>query len=584
MECNLFCFSRSSVQRTQCLKSDGVIDEVDFFTIIIESDYDLVNHCLLITDIPIKLKCISKTKDKSLYSLEEDSVREYFYSQDFVKSFDIYKKEFKIPKFDTAVFFYKLFVNYPIGLCEIVLLNEKGSEAIDPFMLNVTSSKIESEEFKSLVSYVENKGNSVWAKYSLIKQQADSFSEADRIDWLLVFCRSFIKELEDKYLTYFSLDKITVLKSYSEVESFNNETTIAEDSIAWLLGNLNVLTPTSSYDLNKVLVKNRPFLPTDILASKLKDSTDNPENQLIHGFVQEMVGFVSEISTMYKNQLVSFKKEKFDDVVMYYAYNRKIKMIDESLRSLFSISNFLCQEIPVSRLSIDFSNINKIQSKEHYFFVYNQLLRWLLYKGANYRVNNRYFKGIKRLDELFERGCFYLIVDTFIKLGFNITFETANNDEDLPRKISFEKSKRKVNLYYQSLPSYLMTIKKSSNSLTPDFIIEFEDSSYVILDAKYKKLINIEKYDYPELVLKYLHGIGPKIGGVFNTIGLIVLFPDNENISSFYQKNDFCLDGTKNIFPVIGSIGIGFDDSNTTLKEIIEQIIRVKYSDQVLES
>lgn len=205
---------------------------------------------------------------------------------------------------------------------------------------------------------------------------------------------------------------------------------------------------------------------------------------------------------------------------------------------------------------------------------------WLLYKGANYSTDNKYFKGISRLDELFERACYYQLFDTFVELGFTpIIDDNINflNEANIYEKVVFEKNTFKITLYYQSLPINLTTIKKYTNNLRPDFIIEFDDLSYVILDAKYKKLNNIEKYDYENLALKYLHGIGPKEGGYLKAIALLILFPKSETHQIYHSKEEYSIIGNKTVYPFIGSLGLDFDNSDSGLKDVIKRILENKY-------
>ena len=129
-------------------------------------------------------------------------------------------------------------------------------------------------------------------------------------------------------------------------------------------------------------------------------------------------------------------------------------------------------------------------------------------------------------------------------------------------------------LYFELIPERLITIKKGSGKLKPDFFIELENGSYIIIDAKYKKSNNIIKYDYQDLVLKYLHGIGFNDGGFFNPMGLYVLFPGLRNEIDFYQKKEYDLFSRNPAFPSIGIIGLNFENDSALLNESIKKLLQ----------
>ncbi|MGI9651423.1 hypothetical protein [Chryseobacterium sp. RLHN22] len=576
MDYEILCY-KNVRENTVRIEMNEIINEVDYFTFIVQSNVELDNHCLLITDIPVEITVIKIIDGQYFYTVKEDSVRNYFKNQDFDKVFDLYKARFSIPNFVQNILFYKLFINYPIGICDIVLVSKDNYEQISTIKLNVVSSKIDDFEFESLVSYVESKGSSIWAKFSLLKQQANNFNDEDRLDWLLIFCDNFINEFRNKYLFYFQIDKITTLENNYIIETYNGYNAVSEDSILWLLTNLEVLTATNSYDPNKLLINNRTFFPTEILSSHIKETTDNPENQLINGFINEISYFLVELENLFSSEVTSTDSERFEDMVMAYSYKRKLKLTKELAFKLAIIKEVIIKEIPVSKTDVNFSNINKIESKDHYYYVYNHLMTWLLYKGANYTNTNKYFKGISRLDELFERACYYQIIDTFMQLGYMPVIE-YNDAGEIFDRITLSKGQKKVNFYYQNLPDSLTTIKNIRNQLKPDFIFEFDDNTFIILDSKYKKSKNIETYDYPDLALKYLHGIGSTDGQNFNILGLLVLFPSTEYSRNFYHKNEYGIFGSKTIYPFIGSIGINFTNAESHLMSTIERVLEIKYS------
>jgi predicted component of viral defense system (DUF524 family) len=569
MNCTLHCLKIHNNQTVELIDGD-YIDETESFSFYIECDYDLGDVRIDITDIPIKLDKLLVSTNKFEYIFNYDSIKDYFTSQKF--RIDNYSKEFFVSQLNQKILFFKLFVNYPIGLCDILLIDNSTEKVIKSFNLNVTSSKINDSEFNSLVKYVEAKSTSIWTKHSLLKHTATSLNSDDKLEWLMIFCENFVNELNKNHLHFFSFDKIKVIKQKNEVINFSTDVCTTDDSLFWLINNLDTLYPTTSYDENKIIISNRLFAPLEIQSSSLEESTDTNENQIIHGFITELRLFLSQIIDTFNENINKCSKITFEGNLIFYSYKRSLNRLNEIKKGLNEVKYNLEKYIPVTIETLDHLNTNKIEFKEHYSFVYNSLLEWLLYKNATYTKDKRLFKGINRMDQLFEKACFYKLIDAFKKLEFEV--EEINN-----YKVKLIKKGVIHHLYSQTLPEKLISVRaknehgNSSGNLKPDFTIEFENGKFIIIDAKYKKSETIKKYDYPDLTLKYLHGIGLYEGGFFNPLALFILFPEVEGEFEFYQKNKYDLFSNSPAYPSIGSIGVNFETESRILNGSIEILL-----------
>ena len=569
------CLKKVHNQKYVELIPFDLIDEIDNFSICIESDVELFDFTVLITDIPIGLSLIVKKDNKFWYQLNIDDLKKYFEIQGFENTFEKYYLSFDTFEIlNKKIGFTKLFINYPIGICDINLYDNKSEKTALSISFNIISSKIDENEFASLVSYVEDKGSAIWSKYSLLKHTAEKLENQNKIEWLLNLCESFTKELLSKYLILFDIDNIKIIKSSEEVLSYSSDVNISEDSLFWLANNLDVLQATVSFDTNKILINNRLFTPTEILASEYEESTDVNENQLMHGFISELKLFL--IKHKLELESKSRKKEniKFVDLIELYSNIRNLNRIQSISKDLDEIKYYFEKYIPVTSETLEFLNTNKIESKEHYNFVYEHLIEWLLYKDALFSMEKRYFKGLNRMDKLFERACFFKLFDTFSKLEYDS--EIIERDvEDFPVKVKFTKNGVVHYLNFEMIPDSLVTVKKHSKGLKPDFIIELENNRFIIIDAKYKKQNNIFKYDLADLSIKYLHGIGNKNGGSFNSLGLFVLYPDVNAKIEFYHKKEYNLFSENPVFPSIGSIPLNFKKESASLNLCIQKLLEV---------
>ena len=571
MNCILHCFKNNQNHTLELNQSEN-IDEVDYFSFYLESDSDCGDVTILITDIPIKLTKLSEFDNKYLYVLDHESLKDYFQSQSF--RIDEYSKEFFLNSIRQKVWFYKLFINYPIGLCDIILYDNVTQKTIKSFSLNIISAKINEMEFASLVHYVESKGTSIWTKHSLLKHTATPLNTDDKTEWLLSFCENFIKELKENHLNFFSFDKIKIIKQKNEIVTYSSNVNTSEESLFWLINNLDTLHPTVSHDDNKIMVNNKLFSPLEILSNELEENTDTNENQMTHGFISELRLFLYHNKIIFEDNIKKCSKITFEGLLDFYSYSRSLIRLKNILESLVKIKNYLEIHIPVTLETLDYLNTNKIESKEHYNFVYNNLIEWLLYKNATFSKDKKLFKGINRMDHLFEKACFYKLIDSFKKLDYDV--EKISHDKDgFPNKIKLTKKGIIHFLYFEKIPDKLITVRKNSRKLKPDFFIELENGKFIIIDAKYKKSYTISKFDYPELALKYLHGIGFKEGGFFNPLGLFVLFPGIKDSIDFYHKADYDLHSYNPVYPSIGSIGLNFEEDSRLLNTSIQKLVDI---------
>ncbi|SHG40800.1 hypothetical protein SAMN05444396_11151 [Flavobacterium segetis] len=571
MNCILHCFKNNQNQTFGLYQGD-YIDETDNFSFYLESDSDCGDVRIDITDIPLKITRLTQIKHKYIYVLDYDSLQDYFQSQKF--RIENYSKELFCASLHQKIWFYRLFVNYPIGRCDILLIDNKTEKTIHSFSINVNSSKINETEFDSLVKYIESKSTKIWTKHSLLKHTASPSNNDDKVEWLLTFCENFINDLKKEYLNSFSFDKIRIIRQKNEIVNYTSEVNTSDESLIWLINNLDTLYPTTSCDLNKIIINNRLFSPVEILSNELDESTDTIENQIIHGFITELKLFLNHIKDSFEEDIKNFSKITFEGRLNFYSYKRSLKRLKDIDENIIKIKFHLDQHIPVSTETLDFLNTNKIESKEHYNFVFEKLIEWLLNKNATYSKDKKLFKGINRMDQLFEKACFYKLIDSFKKLEYDAE-EISQNDDGFPNKIKLIKKGINHYLYFEIIPNKLITVRNNSGKLKPDFFIELENGKFIIIDAKYKKLRTIEQKDYPELTLKYLHGIGNKTGAYFDPLALFVLFPGIEDSIDYYQKKEYDLNSDNPVYPSIGSIGLNFEDESDLLNNSIKKLLEI---------
>ena len=142
------------------------------------------------------------------------------------------------------------------------------------------------------------------------------------------------------------------------------------------------------------IINNRIFTPIEILTSYIEENTDSNENQIVHGFISELIRFIISLRKTLLLNLNKCNKKYFTELIEYYSIVRNIEITKNVLKNLNEIKYLLNEYIPVSNEKLDFFNTNKLSSKEHYEFVFNNLILWLNSKDAIFVKEKKVFKGI----------------------------------------------------------------------------------------------------------------------------------------------------------------------------------------------
>jgi hypothetical protein len=572
------CFKKEDRSNPQMLDNESIVNETDCFLILIETRQEIVDvetYRLLLTDIPFKIELIRGNTGHYIYGIGNQSLENYFRGEGF--SLHIYSEK-HIEIDDERYTFYKLFINYPSGRCNISLVQEDDFDTIIAnHEVQITSKKLQEAEFKNIVSYLYDKSANVWEGRSLLENQAIDSSQINRELWRLHECERFENEFTKEHLPFFSFDAITRIVKSNYLTHYSTDTDISDESLYWLTNNLDTLTPTVSHDVHKIKIRNRLFRPSEMLANRLSESTDVTENRFIKGFIKELIFFCAEIEKSFFTKKSSVPHpRRFKEEIAYLFYNRIEKKASKVKRNLIKALHKLTALIPTSTEINYVDDIQKIASKPHYYFIYQFYIGWVKHRNAQYKKESLPFLGIDRMDVLFERACYFKLVDAFTELGFQAKTKEKSYSEKkkLFQIVEFTKKGEKYTLHYEVIPSEITTVT-SGGQLRPDFIIKLTDNSYVIIDAKYKSLSNIRKCDLPELSLKYLHGLGLETGGKMNTVGLFTMYPSTMSEKDFYQNSQYDLFSPKRTLPSIGSIGTCFSNSNDELKNILEILLNI---------
>ena len=521
----------------------------------------------------------------------------FYYSIDFSAMYSPKEKEMFSGEFETSVgrrTFSKTFINN-YGICELELEYAAGSQLLYHHIgfIEVYSDKI--QDIEHVLEYLFKKDIYIWNIVSLTRGTAlDVEKMSDSLFWKLANIKRYVDQIGQEFVSQASSDPIYMLRPKHYVGFPSLEATISEESLLWIVENGGQLEDTTVRDENHFLILNRPYKANQLLLEQLFQDTDVYENRVIHWFIQDIYTFLiaSEQLVVERYSALLEKTLQFKDRIFLAYFKRLSVHIYELKTNVEFIKNQLDVVIPANNSAPLRLEFQKAVSKPHYYNTFLNLGKWLDNRQVIY-APDLLFSGLKDVSKLYEIFCLYKILDT-LQVGLNFTLlEDATNSADVSKyfhqdifleesQISslfeFQKGNIRLRLFYDCLPPSLTTIAKTGGrDLRPDYVIEISKDRtirYLILDAKYKRVSNIESFDFQNLCLKYLHGIGPSKGGPINALALLILNPAVDSKIGFYHRKEFDIFSSNPVLPIIGRIEVSAgEQTSTSLFDILNVLI-----------
>ena len=445
---------------------------------------------------------------------------------------------------ESSRFFYNCFGESP---CYLVF---KNSENYFFTLVNVLARKENAERASVMMNYIKNKlEDSVqvcFSKtrkgFSLDSEEAFDFTKVEIIKKSIKFFFDGYSEL--KYNRLFKIDE-------GLMESYYGQPT-GPDSIKWLLDNLDKISPSNSENYN-VIFNNRYYRSDKLPKEIIIENYDVYENRVLNSFFYSAENYLLSLSEKVKKYsrggglYASDSDEylRFDHTMQIFfeaALNFKEKEIDDLIKKITKIREEYYKIIPSKYNKVFLPKItSKVNKKSFYFDAFHLITKFYKSPAPNFD-SVEYLLGLKNLSVIYECCALLLIIEAFDSLGFKVIessyrnygesfgFKGAEHKRpvgEMNNYYVFEKEGYKINLLYEpkiyqlnSSTSNGDLINVSSNRRNdfgyhyymPDFSLEFSslnwnDSRFLILDAKYKTARTIKKFDLDDLSKKYFFNI-----------------------------------------------------------------------------
>lgn len=358
---------------------------------------------------------------------------------------------------------------------------------------------------------------------------------------------------------------------------------------------------------------NKNFIPEKIISSVKENSYDIYENQLILGFIEEMIS-----STLNMNRYI------YDNIIkrLINSLNNSKDLLDNyeipsNIRGKLLTAKYEKLSMEISGLTSDyqklfiqykniFKTIKKIKFTSprftpvfrnipHYRTLFQSMNIW----WENYRTYStaglEYMMRLKQLSKIYEYYCLLKLVIGLQNLGYELN-ENFKEEDSIVDLISGEMPAycftnesvgAKLTLYYEPKISGsqaeniefddLYVLKSRSSFLTPDYLLKFEYNGqvrYGILDAKHTYEKNVEDKYLPDTTLKYLHGI-TSVKNPISILFMWLLYPDIRGYKEINIQKPIV---NHNVYPAIGIFSICPDVEEHEITRFIYRIVKVFYN------
>ena len=490
--------------------------------------------------------------------------------------------------------------------------------------IDILASKLSAERITAMLDFLsENDAHDITALARITKRLSTNRSDIESISSLLdkisnnlLMLRTFIPGVLNKPIV-----KILPTK---KIVNFTPNSFINYDSISWLSNNLEEISECGSQDNFDIKIDKKHYKIKNILIQELLEDTDIYENQVIHGFVNVLIGKVIFIINEYNKRNINHSKNS--NINGYFSLYSKIQNFQSSinknlleklnyyLRELLRIRSILKSNLKVSRIITTQPVITlKVKNNISYQTIFRKMIElkklgnpdWTLYDELN---------SIRDIPKLFEYYTFCLtkrIIENTIKSSFFSKNGFLFSERENENSISFFYNNFYIDIFYEPkiwgdkdtlgvLPNLINSeaweINNSrinprknkfkgekSRHRSPDIVVRLDlngNEKFIILDAKYTNDFLAWETYLPDLVMKYIHGIHSKSGNN-TTLALMVLSPSEQSTTRHYLDYDFTIHGSKPVYPSLLNARLNLDSRKHLQGDFsgdIDQIFKTVFS------
>ncbi|WP_375447049.1 hypothetical protein [uncultured Fibrella sp.] len=465
------------------------------------------------------------------------------------------------------------------GQCRLYVANADNTDRDRLGTLLISTSKASQEQLGQMLTYL-------WERQVNVATDTGRVGISD-LPYQSTAGRLASLRADLAYLTrqqpLFRVAPLTRLQPALHRVSHPDHALLTDQAIAYLLANPASLELADGPAPDTFLLANRWFRIGDVLTETLENSTETPENSLIHGYLADVAGYlnglVQGLAISESNPQTSWMGNSYPE--------RLTQQVRQLQRQVANWQQFAREYLPVRQPAFLLPPVlTGFDHSEHYRRTGQLIRNWFTSNVPSTDQTTDWLTGVRSVDTLYELVCLYQWLDAWQTLGYQWhTFE-SQADADYPERGHYRllhPNGNRVTVSYECLPpGYGTTMPyRSDLPLRPDFLVEWrpvdEPAQWLVADAKFRPALAVREQDLSRLVLRYIHGLGPlkprhpaPIGR-----GLVLLHPTVPATSSgragfwFWQYPRYDWFGEQPAIQQIGQVAVAVSGEPGALQQLV---------------
>ena len=503
--------------------------------------------------------------------------------------------------------------------------------------IEVLARKINADRINAMLDFLARNDGRDLAALTRITRKYSGFKEGNKtIAFTLDRIEKYLSFLEES-LPKIVRKPIVKMVSVSTMKLYSRHSNITEDSINHIIGSPEGIYEVLGGEDALFKFDDRFFTVDTILETEVVEETDLYENQVLHGFVEvlliatnDILKKMGEIKVKRNSDILGYeslfnKLNQFNARLNQPCIDRCVVYI----RQFNKIKRILADRIKVKKIitSEPFFT-HKAKQNLTYHQIFLMMIEWSRFGTPDWSLQNE-LNSIQDLSKLFEFYLFCVTKEHVMNCsqqfhggliespidGTNdsrfvfqvneqiraellyepdIFYSTKQDDALLPLYTNTEAWKNKTDT--RSLPSEydsygrirdkygfllrvdgLRTHKTYRMRRAPDILLRLmngNQESLLIMDAKYMTTHKAFHVAMPECAMKYLHGIHIGATGQNNSIGLMIVNPDEDDLTIHFHHNEYSIFGNHPVTPAIMTAAIDVANAHNLGSTIQKNIFR----------
>lgn len=527
------------------------------------------------------------------------------------------------------------------GLAELLVVDREqvNYETYDIEILSqlqhieILARKINADRINAMLDFLARNDGRDLAALARITRKHSGFKEGDK---KLVFTLDRI----EKYLHFFddALPKIVRnpivrMVSRSAIKPYTPFSNITEDSINHLISSPEGIYEVIDESESLFSIDDRHFAVDTILETEIVEDTNLYENQVLHGFIEELLTSTKnildrlrEVNVKRNTPTLQGYESLFNKINQFNLLLNQpcIDRCNDYIRRLAKIKHILETHVKVSSIYvIEPYFTHKAKQNLTYQKVFLMMIEWLRFGNPDWSLQNE-LNSLQDLSKLFEFYLFCVTKEHVLNCSrqFNGDLVASPIDGSNDNSFIFQfGNELKAELLYEpnifqsdasdaTLPMYRNTeawkdgyyhrgfiakpdgrkngflLRRNTETTkknlrfrrSPDIVLRLigrERESILIIDAKYMTSKKAFYEEMPQCVMKYLHGIQIGQTGENTSIGLMIVNPDEEDITRHFHHDEYSIFGPRTITPAIMTASIDVAKAHKFESTIQRNIFRL---------